>query len=684
MTTDPERYDKIYRPRTFSEVLGQDDIVRHLRSLIGRNKLRRNLLLCGDRGAGKTTLARLYAAALNCESNLPDGSACGTCETCRDPNGGGLFEYDTAGLNKEERESIGALLAQARISKCRGSVKVIFLDEAHALDDDAIDLLLKEIEDDRHGFVFCLATTAPAKLGEALISRLMVHRVRALAPDTALQLLRDIAAKQSIDYDPKALQLLAAVKRNYPRDLVIGLEQISGPGDRITVELVKEAFGVDQIDILHAYGLAFAKGQFDRASEILSAWQESPLRKAEWIRNYIVSLYYNVVLGRDVVVDPLLHGAIREQGAVVSELQQRLGLTAGRDLREHWESLLQFWARHRLDDDAGAQLTIALFERQIDILRDDSPLSASRSPIVPVAPPPMVEASSDAMGCTVIRSASEYMSAAEVREIINRASFFIQHHGKLFNVALTMRPFAASEPEAVEAIAAFRRKLAGVLSAKGEDGWGGAILIDRSEERGVHARFTGHVPGVAEQFRPEFEQFLGECRRRASDDGDCEIQSEVAPAGGKQALRFHWKAVLDLCASLYEPGLDSSFASTRRGILDRLGVRVKDRRDPRPISPPRLSFIGGLTDEALQEASRFNMTFLSAYDDSAFDRIRDGWELKEAADRRREFNDRQTKFASLSRQFTGDQLKQEQDVLLGKWPSDAKFRLRSWPVWWQQ
>lgn len=105
---------------------------------------------------------------------------------------------------------------------------------------------------------------------------------------------------------------------------------------------------------------------------------------------------------------------------------------------------------------------------------------------------------------------------------------------------------------------------------------------------------------------------------------------------------------------------------------DKTGPRIFGFVRPLPIAPPRLGFIGGRTDEALQDASRFNMTFLSAYDDSAFDRIRDGWELKEAGGRRREFMDRQMKFTSLARQFTGDQLKEEQDALLAKWPSDAK------------
>lgn len=249
---------------------------------------------------------------------------------------------------------------------------------------------------------------------------------------------------------------------------------------------------------------------------------------------------------------------------------------------------------------------------------------------------------------------------------------------------MVIRPVSEGEAEAVEEIGAFRRTLANALTEQGDTAWAGIVLIDRSETLGVYARLAGYSSGLSSRHgQAAFESALKRWKVGPNALPDADVTTTFAQSGEKLQLRFHWDVVLQLCSCLYEPDLDTVPMENRPSLLDRLHINKKDRRDPRPIRPPRVSFVGQLVDPALQDAACFNMTFLSAFDDGQFDRLRSGWELKETFDRRSELVRRQEMYKSLERRYSDAQLIEERSLLLAKWPLDPKLRVRSWPVWWQ-
>ena len=154
----------------------------------------------------------------------------------------GLFEYDTAAAGGS-KDKVEHFMAAVRATDIAAKTRIVFFDEAHAL--ESSDALLKDIEEGTDNITYCFATTAPRKLGAPLLSRLWHYTVRALPDNLAIGLLRDVAERERLSIDPEAIRLLAAVKRNYPRDLLIGLGQMASTGDHITAETVKGAFGVE-------------------------------------------------------------------------------------------------------------------------------------------------------------------------------------------------------------------------------------------------------------------------------------------------------------------------------------------------------------------------------------------------------------------------------------------------------
>ena len=699
MDETTKRLESAYRPRKFYEVLGQEPIVDELKALIRRGKIARHLLLAGDRGSGKTSLIRIFAKALSCESNEPDGSPCGSCKMCvaeRIDRGffkcddGGLFEYDTA-ASGGEMERIARFLSAVRSTDIASKTRVVFFDEAHALQNT--DFLLKEIEEGTDGLIYCFATTAPRKLGAPLLSRLWQYTVRALPDDLAVGLLRKVAGQEGISIDLPAIKLLAAVKRNYPRDLLIGLGQMASTDEHITAEAVKSAFGINQVDSLVAYFTALAVGDKARQAQVFAEWNETTAVKAEWISTFLVSLYYNHVLGLNRVIDPLIHASIERQGAIVEQWAKRLGLPNESVLRDYWERLLAFWSLHRPRDESTASLAIALFEWMADACdvgdlsekggwigtgrnRERTPGSAA---VVNHPGAPERKTSGEPV--------SEFVTERDVQLIINRASYFAQHHGAYFDVLLEVTPNSESENDAVKEInaifAGFSRTFGEYTSGK-KAPFAGIGFIERSTEKGVFGLMTAylglddHGSGSA-MLRSYFSEDGYFTSNRPRSVVSFEILSFKS-----QALQFHWNSVLDLCAGYAEANTNGDKRHSLC-LLDRLGLPRSRRRDPRPIRHERASLFGVVGDRSIESAQNYKMTFLSAFDDCAFEWVRKGWELKEAPARQHELEERMRLINKAKEQFGSDPefLRGELEELYASWPEDPRRRRRKWTGWWE-
>jgi DNA polymerase-3 subunit gamma/tau len=688
--------DNKYRPQRFDDVWGQEHAVEILRGLVLAGQKRRNLLLIGDYGSGKTTLVRIYARALNCERVTSDGSPCNECESCTDPNKDALVEYDVPGRGGE-KEQVRPWVDALNRAPINHRVRVLFFDETQALTPKASDSLLKDVEEPEPGVVFCFATTEPWKLKQTLKSRPMTLQVRALSASEAIEFLEEIANRECIAYDRKALALLAAVKRGHPRDLLIGLEQVASLGSRVTLDAVKNVFDIDQLELLVSYFLALAHGDCTQQAKVMTRWKETLDLKIDWVQAFLTSLYYNDLLGQQIILDGLTHSIEIGRAEIVSRFCARLNLDSPRALLPYWEQMMAFWLQPKTDDQTVLRLRLALFE---DLVSRKLPETVGWARIPEFTPAKPVhglrelanafqsDAEKDDRG-PELNTELRYFGPKDVREIISRASFFIQHHGRLMNAAFKVIPSCqarSSEEMAVETVKRFGKALGELLPSGGEPL--ASITVLERDENGVFGQIVAHIPQVATKSpdRNTFHRFLVQwCRDWLLDEQDtdkplveCSVQLR------EQELKFHWDKVLNLCAAMGEEDLDDDDAFCRPPLLQQLGIPKRLWRQAGPIRHPLVLYSDLLSRKAIDAASALGMEPLSAFDAKAWEWIRNGWELKEHRDRHQTIAKRRQQIEHIKQLCSRDEqeCQSELNKAYAEWPTDPELRSRSWSGWW--
>jgi DNA polymerase-3 subunit gamma/tau len=214
-----------WRPLTFEDVVEQRHIVTTLKNSIKNNTVSHAYLFCGTRGTGKTTLAKIFARAINCPEST-DGSPCNKCDTCRGILDGSIIdvvEIDAASNNgvDDVREIKEAVMYVPAVTK----YKVYIIDEVHMLSTGAFNALLKTLEEPPQNVVFILATTEPHKLPATILSRCQRFDFKRITMDGLVSRLEIIAKDCGIPFEYSALQLIARLSEGGMRDAISLLDQ---------------------------------------------------------------------------------------------------------------------------------------------------------------------------------------------------------------------------------------------------------------------------------------------------------------------------------------------------------------------------------------------------------------------------------------------------------------------------
>ena len=215
-----------YRPMSFDSVVGQLALTTTLKNAVKSGKLAHAYLFCGPRGVGKTTCARIFARAINCEHPTADGETCNECESCKAFGEGrsyNIFELDAASNNSVE--NIKSLMEQTRIPPQVGRYKVFIIDEVHMLSTAAFNAFLKTLEEPPAHVIFILATTEKHKILPTILSRCQIYDFERMTVPNIIDHLKRVAEKENIQYEEEALNVIAEKADGGMRDALSIFDQ---------------------------------------------------------------------------------------------------------------------------------------------------------------------------------------------------------------------------------------------------------------------------------------------------------------------------------------------------------------------------------------------------------------------------------------------------------------------------
>ena len=252
---------RVYRPQTFSELIGQDAISRTLLNALRQNRLAHAYLFCGPRGTGKTSTSKILAKAVNC-LDPQDGEPCNACENCRAINEDrflDVIEIDAA--SNRGIDEIRGIREQVRFTPSMGKRTVYIIDEVHMLTTEAFNALLKTLEEPPEHVLFVLATTDPQKVPKTVLSRTQRFDFHRIPTPVLAAHLREICDREGIDADDEALSLIAKNAAGGMRDAISLLDQtIAFAGDQIDRHAVTQMIGGLDDDALHTLVAALQSG----------------------------------------------------------------------------------------------------------------------------------------------------------------------------------------------------------------------------------------------------------------------------------------------------------------------------------------------------------------------------------------------------------------------------------------
>jgi DNA polymerase-3 subunit gamma/tau len=287
-----------WRPKAFAEVVGQEHVTKSLINALNQERLHHAYLFTGTRGIGKTTLARIFAKCLNCETGLT-AEPCGKCASCTEVDSGhfiDLIEVDAASRTKVE--DTRELLDNVQYAPTHGRYKIYLIDEVHMLSGHSFNALLKTLEEPPPHVKFLLATTDPQKMPITVLSRCLQFNLKNIAAEKITEHLSDVLSKEQIEYEPAALSQLARAADGSIRDALSLLDQAIAYGNnKIILADINTMLGTIEDD--HLYRLLRSLAKQD-AVQILTIINNLADQAADFVGvlEQLISLLHQIAISQ--------------------------------------------------------------------------------------------------------------------------------------------------------------------------------------------------------------------------------------------------------------------------------------------------------------------------------------------------------------------------------------------------
>lgn len=324
-----------WRPQTFADVVGQEHVLTALANGLSLGRIHHAYLFSGTRGVGKTSIARLLAKGLNCETGIT-ATPCGVCDNCREIEQGrfvDLIEIDAASRTKVE--DTRDLLDNVQYAPARGRFKVYLIDEVHMLSRHSFNALLKTLEEPPAHVKFLLATTDPQKLPVTILSRCLQFHLKALDVEQIRHHLEHILNEEHIAHEPRALQLLSRAADGSLRDALSLTDQAIASGDgQVSTQAVSAMLGTLDDD----QALSLVEAVVDANGErVMSLINEAAARGIEWeaLLVEMLSLLHRIAM---VQLSPAALGS--DMAAIEQRMRELARTVPPGDLQLYYQTLL--------------------------------------------------------------------------------------------------------------------------------------------------------------------------------------------------------------------------------------------------------------------------------------------------------------------------------------------------------
>ncbi|WP_038900578.1 DNA polymerase III subunit gamma/tau [Dickeya dadantii] len=324
-----------WRPQTFADVVGQEHVLTALANGLSLGRIHHAYLFSGTRGVGKTTIARLLAKGLNCETGIT-ATPCGQCDTCREIEQGrfvDLIEIDAASRTKVE--DTRDLLDNVQYAPARGRFKVYLIDEVHMLSRHSFNALLKTLEEPPPHVKFLLATTDPQKLPVTILSRCLQFHLKALDAEQIRQHLQQVLEQEQLAAEPRALQLLARAADGSLRDALSLTDQAIAMGQgQVTAAAVSQMLGTLDDEQPLALIEALVKGD---GAGVMALMGQAASRGVDWEALLVETL---TLLHRIAMLQLLPSALGEEYNQVAPRLRELARVIPPAEVQLYYQTLL--------------------------------------------------------------------------------------------------------------------------------------------------------------------------------------------------------------------------------------------------------------------------------------------------------------------------------------------------------